>query len=360
MHNEITEVKIMADINVGIVGCGLAANIHFGAWRKIPYAKVVAICDTNKKAAGRAARDRGIPQSFNSVSKMSDSKEITLWDICTPIQTHKYLAIQAMKDGFDVLIEKPLAITSSDAKEIVECQKATDKRAGVIHNWLFEPPVLKARTIVGRGDIGEIISANIDVLHNKDEPMTANKDHWSHKLPGGRFSEMLIHPIYLLRCFLGAVEVENVKVSKVGGYPWLEHDELVATFRAEKKLARIYSSFNAPRYSVFIDLFGLEGIITLDIVNASINVLPRVMPSDRPPKRLSKATDSLRQAIQISTSTFNNAIKVLSRQWLDGHTMCIRLFAEALINEKEPPVTVQEGYETVKVLEDAYKLIELV
>jgi len=343
----------MANINVAIVGCGFVAKSHFAAWRRIPYTKVVAICDTNKKTVERAAVDWKIPRSFTSVSEMSDFKEVTLWDICTPIQTHVHIANQAMKNGFDVLIEKPLAITSKDAKEIVECQKATGQKAGVIHNWLFEPPVLKARAIVERGDIGEIIGAHIDVLCTTDEPMAANKDHWSHQLPGGRFSEMLIHPIYLLRCFLGEVAVENVRVSKIGRYPWVKNDELLVTFRAGKKLAGTYASLNAPRNSIFIDLFGREGILRLDIINATINVLPSARLD-----RLNKATDSLRQAFQLSTSTFKNVFKILSRQWFDGHEMCMRLFAESLVDEEEPPVTLEEAYEVVKVLEDAYKLIE--
>lgn len=344
----------MADINVAIVGCGVVASSHLAAWRRIPYAKVAAVCDTNRKRVEKSARNWKIPQSFTSVSKMSNSKEITLWDICTPIETHKDLANQAMKNGFDVLIEKPLAITSRNAKEIVECQKATGKKAGVIHNWLFEPPILNALSIIKQGQIGETISAHISVLHTNDEPMTASKVHWSHKLPGGRFSEMLIHPIYLLRCFLGDVEVENIRVSKVGEYPWMKSDELFATFRAGRKLAGTYVSFNASRNSIFIDVFGCEGIIRLDIINATINVLPRLKL-----ERFSKARDSLRQAVQLSTSTLKNALKILSRQWFDGHEMCIRLFAESLINDREPPVSVQEGYACVKVLEDAYKRIGL-
>ena len=347
-------MKAMASINVAIVGCGNVVHGHLAAWRRIPYARVVAVCDTNKKAVERVARDWKIPRSFTSVSELSEVKEITLLDICTPIQTHKYIATQAMKNGFDVLIEKPLTITSKDAKEIVECQKATGKMAGVIHNWLFEPPVLKARNIISRGDIGEIISAHIGVLHTKDEPMTINRDHWSHQLPGGRFSEMMIHPIYLLRCFLGDVEVANVEVSKIGEYRWMKLDELFATFRAGKKLGGTYASFNASRNSIYVDIFGREGILKLDIIAATLCVLPSVRVN-----RLNKAVDSIRQAAQLSASTLKNALKILSRQWLDGHEMCIRLFAESVVNKEEPPVTVQEGYEVVKVLEDVYRRIEL-
>ena len=179
---------VLKNINVALVGCGYVSSSHLAAWRRIPYAKVVAACDSNVKIVEKTARDWKIPRTYTSVSDMSDSNKIDLWDICTPINTHKDLANQGMKDGFDVLIEKPLTISSEDAKEIVECQKNTGRKAGVIHNWLFEPPVLKAKSLVRQGVIGDVIASHIDVLHTKDEPMTANKDHWSHRLPGGRFS----------------------------------------------------------------------------------------------------------------------------------------------------------------------------
>lgn len=339
---------------MAIVGCGNVTHGHLAAWRRIPYAKVVALCDTNVEVVKKAAWDWKIPRSFTSVSEMTDLKEATLWDICTPIQTHKYIANQAMKNGFDVLIEKPMAMTSQDAKEIADCQKATGKIAGVIHNWLFEPPVLKARTIVDQGVIGEPISAHMSILHTRDESMASNKDHWSHQLPGGRFSEMLVHPIYLLRCFLGKIEVANVEASKIGEYQWMKSDELYATFKAGRKIGGVYVSFNAPRDSIYIDLFGQEGILRLDVIAATLVTMP-----SRKMNRFMKAVDSVEQVFQISTSTFRNALKILSRQWLDGHEMCIRLFAESVIKGQEPPVTVQEGYEAVKVLEDVYKRIEL-
>lgn len=347
-------LKAVVDINVAIVGCGNAAISHLKAWSRVPYARIVALCDTNKKAVERVAQDWKIPQRFTSIDEMTGLKKITLWDICTPIQTHRYLATRAMKDGFDVLIEKPLAITSDDAKEIVGCQKTTGRMAGVIHNWLFDPPVFKARAIVEGGFIGEVIGAHVNVLHTKNEPMTANKDHWVHQLPGGRFSETMIHPIYLLQRFLGDIKIANLEVAKIGDYQWLPYDELSATVRAGEKLGRIYVSFNASRNSIFVEVFGRKGILKLDIIAATLNVLPGVNMN-----RPNKVIDPLRQALQLTSSASKNAFKILSRHWPDGHEICIRLFAESIVKGEAPPVTVQEGYEAVRVLEDVYKCIEL-
>ena len=71
-------MKVMVDINVAIIGCGNVVQGHFVAWRRIPYAKVVAVCDTDKKAVEKVALDWKISRRFTSLSKMSEFKEITL------------------------------------------------------------------------------------------------------------------------------------------------------------------------------------------------------------------------------------------------------------------------------------------
>ena len=73
--------------------------------------------------------------------------------------------------------------------------------------------------------------------------------------------------------------------------------------------------------------------------------------------RFGKGADSLRQATQLAGSTIKNVAKVGSGRWLDGHEMYINQFAECLINDTEPPVTVEEGFNVVKTLEDMCKLI---
>jgi len=70
-------VKVIVDINVAIIGCGNVASSHFAAWSRIPYAKVVAVCDTNERAVERVALDWKISRRFTSSYKMSEFKEIT-------------------------------------------------------------------------------------------------------------------------------------------------------------------------------------------------------------------------------------------------------------------------------------------
>jgi len=343
----------MREINVALVGCGFVANDHLKAWRKIREARVVAVCDLNETMAKSTAKRWKIPRHYTSFSELMGQRTIDLVDICTPPQTHASLAVQAMKAGFNVLLEKPMTMTVKDAEEIVKCQKSTGMKAGVIHNWLFELPVLEADSLVEKGFLGELVNAEVEALSPKDDSMSANEHHWCHSLPGGRFSEMLAHPIYLLRHFLGEVEVGDVYVSKVGDYAWMKSDEFYATFRVGNKLGRAYASFNAPRDAIFINLYGKEAILKLDIINATINFLPR-----RKTSRFNKGSDSLRQATQLIKSTAKNAAKIAFGRWLSGHEMCIKLFAYSLLSDSEPPVTVEDGLTVVKTLEKMCDMIE--
>jgi len=133
----------------------------------------------------------------------------------------------------------------------------------------------------------------------------------------------------------------------------MKSDELCAIFKGGNRLGRAYVSFNAPRDAIFISLYGKEAILKLDIKNATINILPKMKGS-----RFNKGFDSLRQAAQLTSSTISNAGKIAFRRWFSGHDMYIKLFAESLIGDSEPPVTVEDGLTVVKTLEEMCGMIE--
>jgi predicted dehydrogenase len=348
------ERVVLKKINLAIIGCGSVANSHLKAWKRLHNAEVVAVSDLNETSAKNTASLWNIPHYFGSLSQLIENLSVDLVDICTPPQSHASLAVQAMEKGLHVLLEKPMTMTTKDADKIVACQRASGMKVGVMHNELFEPPVLKASSFVGKGHLGDIISVEVETLCTKWDSMAANEHHWCHSLPGGRFSEMLAHPIYLLSHFLGKVEVEHVDVSKYGEYSWMRSDELCAIFRAGNKLGRVYATFNAPHDAIFISLYGTEGILKLDIVNATVVFTPRRVTS-----RFNKGLDSLRQAGQLLRSTTEDVVKIASKRWECGHELCIRLFAQSLETNSDPPFTVKDGYEVVKMLEVLCDKIEL-
>lgn len=132
----------------------------------------------------------------------------------------------------------------------------------------------------------------------------------------------------------------------------MNFDEMAAIFKVGRKLGRAYSSFNSPRDAIYISLYGTESIVKLELINSILKILPK-----RTTNRFSKGFDSLRQAGQIIKSTGKNSLKIVFRQWMSGHDLYIKLFTESIIHGDEPPVPVEDGLATVKLLEETCRRI---
>lgn len=340
-------------LKVAIVGCGHVANYHLAGWTEIARrAQVIAVCDVDEKAAKNVVERWNIPRYYTEFSEVLERENISVVDICTPPQTHKPLAIQAMESGCHVLLEKPMTMTSKEAEDIVRSQKRNGVKLGVVHNWLFEPAMLRARSVVKSGRLGDIIGIHVESLSTKDDSMAAIKQHWCHKLPGGRFGEMLAHPIYTLQHFIGRLDIENISTAKIGDYPWMSCDELQATFRSGNKLGTVYASFNSPREAILVTIYGKKSILRVDIFAQTITELPRIATN-----KFAISFDVLRQASQLLASTVKNVSKMIFHRSMHGHEVYIRSFVNSLIENKRLPVTVEDAYEVVKVLEEVCKRI---
>lgn len=339
--------------NMAIVGLGEVARGHLKVWRKINDIRVAAVCDANKSRAEKTARAWGIPVYCNDLSEILQGQSISIVDICTPPQTHCSLILQALEAGCHVIVEKPLTMTTDEAKTIISHPKSSQVKVTVIHNWLYVPVMRKALSLIKEGKLGEVISVEIKVLHTPDDPMFANKEHWCHSLPGGRLGEMLAHPIYLLQAILGQLKVKSVQAMKLGSYPWINFDELRVSLDANQGSASIYASFNSSRYDIIIDICGTGGRLRIDQLSDTL-----VLLKSRPPANVASGIDSLRQAYQLAFSAASGAITKLSGRWIGGPEFCLRAFANSVLNDKEPLVSLEEAYNTVELLEQICRGIQ--
>jgi len=110
------------------------------------------------------------------------------------------------------------------------------------------------------------------MLHTPNDEMISDRSRWVHSLPGGRFGENLIHPIYVLRNLIGELNVRDVCAVKRGYYDWVNYDEPYATFDSGGKFGTIHISFSSPRYTFpfSIRVYGKELIINYDGTNLTL------------------------------------------------------------------------------------------
>jgi len=210
---------------------------------------------------------------------------------------------------------------------------------------------------VKAGEIGQVIGMDVTILHSPDEIMAGDKNHWCHKLAGGRFGENLPHPIYLLQAFLGKLEIKSVLTDKLGSHSWMAFDELRVIIGAEKnKFGTIHISFNAlgrDRTVVNASIYGTDGTIHADIYPVSSLIVSK-------PGRGILHFDNVSQQAKIWGAYLKNIITKRKgpRNYSVSHARIIKSFVESLSGKGKPLVTPEMGYENVQIVEQICKQID--
>lgn len=334
-------------LRVAIVGCGLIAQSrHIPCLLQMRNVDIVAVCDGNEELAKTVAQRFHVGRYYADFADMLDKEELTMIDICTPPRTHATMSIRAMKAGCHVLVEKPMALNTKEADEMVQASKEGKVELCVVHNKLFEPVMMKAKAMVNEGGIGELMGIDIEDLLPKDIDMMVNKEHWCHKLPGGMLGETLPHPIYLAVGFLGNLEPVAVHTRKLSSYDWIVADEIRIILEGKKGMGAITFSCSSPKDKVIINIFGTRKHLRIDLWNS---VITEYGVGDE--SLTSRGLENLRQGFSIIASTLFTTLSVISGQFHWGHYNLIQRFIGSIENNTEPPVTGEEGRGVVRVLE---------
>jgi predicted dehydrogenase len=349
-------ISLGEEYNVAIVGCGIIAQTHLQALKRTRNLKVVAVCDTDKSKAVATSKEWKIEHFYTDFSKMLDEENISIISILTPPPSHAPLAVEAIKKGMNVIVEKPLTMTTEEADPIINALRGSDSKMTVVYHFLFSKAMLEALSLIRAGGIGDVISSDMKMIQDaRMDPMASDPNHWSHKLFGGRLGEMLSHPVYVLQSVLGdRLHTRRIFLSKRGSISWLSYDELHAILEGEKGLGSLYVSLNAPRNMYTCDVCGTKGILKIDITRQVV-----LQKGHMGVSKFSIAKDCFSDACRLSVSTAKNALEYSFRkQGAYGVSHIYTMFADSIRNNCEPLVTPEMAYNTVKIVEEICAGIE--
>lgn len=120
-------------INVGIIGSGFIGPAHIEAIRRLGFVNVVALCDSTLELAQEKARQLAIPHAYGDVDALLNHPGLDVVHNCTPNYLHAAINRQAMLAGKHIFSEKPLCMTSEEARELV----ALAQEKGIVHGVSF-------------------------------------------------------------------------------------------------------------------------------------------------------------------------------------------------------------------------------
>ncbi len=150
----------MRRIRAAVVGAGFIGPAHVEAARRLGFVDVVALAEVDAALAAAKAGQLGLTRYTSNIDEVLQDPEIDVVHVCVPNNLHYSVSKKALQAGKHVICEKPLAMTSVEAAELVRVA-AEKKRVGAVHfNNRGYPLTRHARALVRSGDLGEIMMVN--------------------------------------------------------------------------------------------------------------------------------------------------------------------------------------------------------
>lgn len=257
-------------INWGIIGVGNVTEVKSGpAFYKIEHSNLVAVMRRNVEKAADYARRHNVPRWYSKATDLINDKEIDAIYIATPPDSHANYAIEAMKAEKPVYVEKPMARSYAECREMLKVSKETGMPLWVAYYRRTLPAFLRAKELVASGAIGKPLMVNIKLYKQALERNQKPKEmHW-HVFPeiagAGYFFDLASHQFDYLDYIFGPVkEVKGNAANLTGLYP--AEDTVSCTWKHNSGVIGTGSwCFVVDKNSVqdYIQIIGEKGEICL-------------------------------------------------------------------------------------------------
>ena len=189
-------------MKIGLIGRGSIAGAHEAAYARIPEAEIVAVCDI------RAERLEGLAEgvrTYRDIDEMlkAEAGRLDYVDICLPTYLHADVACRAMRAGYHVLSEKPMARTLTECEEMCRVAKETGRLLMAAYCNRFFTAFRTIKDYVDSGRFGGVVSAEFRREGGSRGPMGYENWFRNKELSGGAMLDLHIHDVDMLIALLG-------------------------------------------------------------------------------------------------------------------------------------------------------------
>ena len=329
-----------------LIGCGRIAVNHIKAALNNKF-DIVAVCDVLPEKMELLLEKYEL-QNDPSIARYIDYKEILnkhpevdMIAIATESGEHAKIALDCIDAKKNVVIEKPIAMSMSDANEIVNRAKEKGVKVSACHQNRFNVAVQKTRAALEAGRFGEMSHGSIHVRWNRDRnyyEQASWRGTWAQD--GGCLMNQCIHGIDLLRWMMGEpVEVFAQTRQRFHNYLEAEDVGMACVKFADGSLATIEGTTNVypKNLEECLYLFGEKG--TVKIGGTSTNDIDVWDFSDE------TEDDQQNKGLKEQTSNVYG----------NGHTALYSDMEQAILNDRDPYVDAVAGRNALEMVLAIYK-----
>ncbi|MBE6612191.1 MAG: Gfo/Idh/MocA family oxidoreductase [Ruminococcaceae bacterium] len=333
-------------LNIGIIGVGRISGMHISQIRKYDTAHISAICDIDETKLQEVGDRLNIPQShrFTDYRELISCPDVDAVEICTPNHLHVPFALEAVRAGKAVEVEKPLSTFYKDG--VAELLKALEESGTpnmICFSKRFFPAVRYAKELIESGKLGQIINVSVEYLQS-GAFIPGRKLEWrfvKEFAGSGTLGDLGIHLIDMARFLVGEFEsVYAMSNTIVKERRKLDSDEMapvlvddITGFMARLE-GNVIANFLVTKCavgeseSIRFEIYGTNGVIKFNLNN---------------PEEI-----TIRWADETRTGGNTETIKVPKEYYLDQEYA----FIEAALGQMTPHFpSIAEGARCQKILD---------
>jgi predicted dehydrogenase len=172
---EATQESTPTPLRVGVAGAGFIGAVHARSAR-LAGATLAGVATSSPERSREAAERLGAEEAYATPELLATAEDIDVLHICTPNHLHAGLAALALEHGKHVVCEKPLAIGTAQAEELIAAAQSSGRVATVPFVYRFHPVVREARARVRKGDFGPVRLIHGGYL--QDWLASSDDDNW--------------------------------------------------------------------------------------------------------------------------------------------------------------------------------------
>lgn len=314
-------------LKVGVFGVGHLGKFHLNNWKEMEGVKLVGFFDPNNENAKIAAERYGIKR-FMDEDKLMDACDII--DVITPTDHHFSICMQAIRKGKHVFVEKPLAHTIQEGRDLVKMVREANVKMQVGHVERFNPAYLSIKEL------------NLN-------PMFIEVHRLAQFNPRGTevsvILDLMIHDIDII---LNLVK-SDVKHISASGVAVMTETPDIANVRIEFNngcVANLTSSRISMKKMRKMRLFQKDAYIGIDFLEKKTEIIKLKQPEDSNVFSFDIETQHGKKTLAIA----NPSIQPLNSIKLE-----LESFVDAILNNKPTVVSEIDGFLAMEV---AHKILE--
>lgn len=314
----------MAKLKVGIVGTGYIGNVHGRIFGRDERLEITALYDIIPERAQAASKAIGGKVCSSRDELMANCDAVL---VCTPNKTHKEIALHAIAEGKHVFCEKPFTIGVKEARELCDAANTGKGVFQVGFNRRFAPVYQKLREL--------LISDKAHSAHIKMNRGELLNPEWTGdvNVTGGFLYETTIHLFDMMRFQFGEIS-ELTAYGSQHEYP--ELDDFSIIFKFENGFHCTFASSSDASWH-----FPFERI---EVFCHHRTIMTEEM-------------ERLYDSNGIDPNFETHSFQMFEKEEKWGYVQEDRAFVDAIFNGTRPPVTADDGFKSVEIVEAVYSAI---